>query len=120
MKLEEIQNRWIALKGIKKIPTVRVLDKTDPSGKRVRTIEVSKFNPLIHERLEDQRAAQPVAAPAPEPTRVSGFSAEEMATMTMEAIEQLPEWLRASERQKSRVSSKQDAIDLVLAVRGSK
>jgi len=130
-KLEMIQNRWIELKGVTAVPTVKV--------KHIRTgrpmiIALKHYNKHIHElqeELPEQATVQefddngdPIVDTfkksenvVDNPNMSSRITKEDMMTMSIDALYLLPEWQNASARQRTKCVNKTDVIELIVAIR---
>jgi hypothetical protein len=131
-KLEQIQNRFIALKGVVAVPTVKVIHIR--TG-RPMIIAVKDYNKHIHELqeelpeavlakkqefddngdpIEDNFQKTDVVQNANMSSRITKT---DLLTMSIDALYLLPEWQNASARQRSKCNNKTDVIELILAIR---
>jgi hypothetical protein len=129
-KLEMIQNRWIQLKGVTLVPTVKV--------KHIRTgrpmiIALKDYNKHLHELQEElpeetleqefDDDGQPIqdtlqrSEAVANPGMSTRITKEDMLTMSIDALHLLPEWQNSSARQRSKCNNKNDVIELIMAIR---
>lgn len=129
-KLEMIQNRWIELKGVVLVPTVKV--KHIRTG-RAMIIALKNYNKHIHELQEELPELQkeqefddngdPIednfeqSAAVSNANMSSRITKEEMLVMSIDALYLLPEWQHASARQRTKCANKTDVIELIIAIR---
>lgn len=129
-KLEDIQNRPMKLKGIRKTPTLRVKRVADGA---VCVIDAISMDSTRYTKLTDgenadaelaevtavDKAAALAAERAASAPQNSPYSRDQLATMSREGLEELPEWKRAPQGRKRAITDKGDMISLILAMRKS-
>ena len=131
-KLEQVQNRFIALKGVVELPTVKVIHiRTN----RPMIIGLTEYNKHIYKLQEGEELPEtpirqefdddgnPIQdnfqkSDVVQNARMSSrITKTDLVTMSIDALHLLPEWQNASARQRNACTTKNDVIELIIAIR---